>query len=976
MRRRETAADLTATALALDAIDRGGKALAENDPASALRWLDRARRLLPEDPVAALMLAGARLPADPAAAAALFAEVAERHDLRQAWIGLAAARLRLQDPQSAADAIAALLSRHAFAPDASALATRIAGAAGWCALHPDGRLELHPAAPGRLRITLDGRPLTGKRLPSGWSSARAVVVRRDGMDLIGSPIRIDAIRRMAGCVELHEDGMTGWAWHPNDPDTAPVLTLSDPAGQPGQTFVATDESAKVAGTGPLSRPRTFHLSRQDLEHITGPVHIRGPDGKDLPGSPLDLSAVRDASPMAALVRGRAHRLNKATPVHPQAATDQVLPADAAMPPRPIGADAGRRATTVVILVHDGGAVVLACLRSVQASLPPDARILVIDDGSTDPVLTSVLDSLARRGRIALLRHPRAIGFPAAANAGIRAARGCDVVLLNSDTLVPPGWLQRLRAAAYAAPDIGTVTPLSNDASIVSYPSPAGTNPRPDQAQTNRLDRLANRANGGALVDIPVGVGFCLYLRRDCLNAVGPLRADVFAQGYGEENDLCLRARRLGWRSVALTGLFVGHHGGSSFGASATHLRRRNSLILERLHPGYHALIDRFLAGGTLAEPRRRIDLLAWRQRRRAWRTAAILITHDDGGGVEQRLAHAVNAHAEAGRRPIILRPARAASAVTVHDGLSDDLPNLVFSIPQELPALLRLLRNAGADRIEAHHLAGYPAAIYDLIARLALPYDVHVHDYAWVCPRIAMVAAHNRYCGEPELHGCEACIAGNGHYLREDITVAALRRRSAGFLRKARQVIVPADDVATRLRRYVPGLSPTTAPHEDDTRVMTPRSGNPRRPDIAGSTVCVVGAIGIHKGYEVLLACARDARRRGLDLDFVIVGHTIDDASMLETGRVFITGGYHPAEAVELIARQNAGFGFVPSVCPETWCLGLSDLWRAGLNAAAFDIGAPAERLRRTGRGIVLPLGLPPDAVNDALIRTIKTAKH
>ena len=94
-----------------------------------------------------------------------------------------------------------------------------------------------------------------------------------------------------------------------------------------------------------------------------------------------------------------------------------------------------------------------------------------------------------------------------------------------------------------------------------------------------------------MVDIPVGVGFCLYLRRDCLNAVGLFRADLFAQGYGEENDLCLRARRLGWRNVALTGLFVGHHGGATFagpayGGSTLHLRQRNGRLVEQLHPGH------------------------------------------------------------------------------------------------------------------------------------------------------------------------------------------------------------------------------------------------------------------------------------------------------------------------------------------------------------------------------------------------------
>jgi hypothetical protein len=108
----------------------------------------------------------------------------------------------------------------------------------------------------------------------------------------------------------------------------------------------------------------------------------------------------------------------------------------------------------------------------------------------------------------------------------------------------------------------------------------------------------------------------------------------------------------------------------------------------------------------------------------------------------------------------------------------------------------------------------------------------------------------------------------------------------------------------------------------------------------------------------------------------VVVGHTIDDARLMATGRVFVTGEFEPGEAVELIAAQRASLGFVPSICPETWCLGLGDLWRAGLRAAAFDIGAPAERIRRTQGGIVLPLGLSANAINNRLVAAIRAAGH
>ena len=70
-----------------------------------------------------------------------------------------------------------------------------------------------------------------------------------------------------------------------------------------------------------------------------------------------------------------------------------------------------------------------------------------------------------------------------------------------------------------------------------------------------------------------------------------------------------------------------------------------------------------------------------------------------------------------------------------------------------------------------------------------------------------------------------------------------------------------------------------------------------------------------------------------------------------------------------LIRAQGADLVLMPSVWPETWCFTLGQAWRAGLRAVVFDLGAPAERVRRTGWGHVLPLGLAPAALNDWLLR-------
>lgn len=266
--------------------------------------------------------------------------------------------------------------------------------------------------------------------------------------------------------------------------------------------------------------------------------------------------------------------------------------------------------------------------------------------------------------------------------------------------------------------------------------------------------------------------------------------------------------------------------------------------------------------------------------------------------------------------------------------------------------------------VELHHMVGHHPSILDLVSSLGVPYDVHVHDYAWLCARVALVGPTQRYCGEPEVTQCEACVADAGNLIDEVIPVAALRQRSARLLAGARRVMTPSDDAATRIHRHFPRIRPSVQPHENDAALAEPPAVAVRRE----CRVCVIGAIGIHKGYQVVLDCARDAAERSLPLEFVVVGHTIDDRRLLATGRVFVTGTFKADEAVTLIKAQAATLALLPSIFPETWCLSLGEAWRAGLQVAAFDIGAQAERIRRTGRGFLMPLGLPPAAINNALI--------
>ncbi len=960
--------------LALAAMQRGQAALAEGDVAAAIEWLERALRYAPDDPAPLLSLAAARLAGgDAAAALAGFRTVAVRCNVREAWLGVAVACLRLRDAAEAARALHNGLSRHRW-DGARAVADSVASAAhlpGWCALAPDGTIALGLRGAGRPSIRVDGQPVAAER-PIAESATR-IEVTLGAAHLLGSPIEARLIHRVEGLVAVRDGGLEGWAWHPGDPERDPLLRLTDGTHE---LRIAADDQA-ISAARPLTRPRGFALDRKALADFTGPIRVTGSDGEMLSGSPVDPGmASRSAAAVAGLVAARwpcrGQAIDGAPVLLPVAAEVTGTPASAPLDPlRPV---------VIVVPVYRGLRETLACLDAVRLTVPRETGIIVVDDATPEPELAAALDALQADGTIRLLRRARNGGFPAAANDGLRAACALpgarDVLLLNNDTLPAAGWLDALRRAVQGAADIGSASPLSNDATILSYPDPGGEpGEAPRGAELARLARQAARANAGSVVDIPTAVGFCMYLRRECLEQTGVFRDDLFAQGYGEENDFCLRARHLGWRHVAVPGAYVAHLGGRSFGGAREALIARNLHVLEQVHPGYRALIEAWIARDPLFAARRRLDAERWRASCRVrHESAVLLVTHDSGGGVERCVQARAAEHRAAGRRPLLLRPVldRSGQAQALEraylpglcriEETARDWPNLRFRVPDELGELAALLRAARPVAMEVHHLLGHDHALLELARLLRIPYEMRVHDYAAFCPRITLLDVQGRYCGEPDEATCVACIADQGSRLEEAVTVGALRERSAAEFGGASRVVVPSQDAALRLRRHFPAVWPVVEPHEDDAAHPLPV------PVARVRRVCVVGAIGREKGFDVLLACARDAAARALDLRYRVVGHTIDDARLLDTGRADITGPFAAEEAEALIRAQAADIAFLPSIWPETWCLALGDAWRAGLAVAAFDIGAPAERIRRTGRGWLLPLGLPPARINNALL--------
>jgi O-antigen biosynthesis protein len=277
---------------------------------------------------------------------------------------------------------------------------------------------------------------------------------------------------------------------------------------------------------------------------------------------------------------------------------------------------------ILVPVFNGLDVALRCLQSVREFTSSDttrARVLVIDDASTDPNVANalrsfVLQSAANSIPFELRTNAINRGFTWNVNQAIAALRADEsLLLLNSDTVVAEGWLDEMVRAALSDSSIGTVTPFSNNATICSFPDFQQAWPMPTASEHNAIVALM-REHRTVPIDIPTGVGFCLLMTRACLERVGRYDIESFPRGYGEENDFCMRALAVGFRNVLCPNTYVVHVGGVSFSAETSELMRHGGERLLAKHPHYNELVSTWIAADPAKARRDQIAQLLLQQR--------------------------------------------------------------------------------------------------------------------------------------------------------------------------------------------------------------------------------------------------------------------------------------------------------------------------------------------------------------------------
>ena len=577
-----------------------------------------------------------------------------------------------------------------------------------------------------------------------------------------------------------------------------------------------------------------------------------------------------------------------------------------------GRETGPDVVDVIVPVYKGRTETLQCLFSVlSASCNTSFSLIVINDASPDKQLVSDLQRLAGKGLFTFLENSQNQGFVHTTNRGMDLHQDRDVVLLNADTEVYDGWLDRLQQTANRHPRTGTVTPLSNNATICSYPRFLQDNPFPLELDFAELDSLTAVVNARIEVEAPTGVGFCMYIKRTALSDVGTFDEREFGRGYGEENDFCQRAMSKGWRNIIAADVFVLHWGRTSFKGETSKRVKEALKTLDRLHPRYQRDVGVFIARDPLLKARQRLDLqrlIRLRQEKNI-----LMVCHNRGGGSERHVQEDIQALTKKGYGVYLMRPmpGQLSHAVFSHF-TATQLPNLPACALSDSAAMRKMFKDLGITEMHTHSLVDFvpdaPDHLCALVKAMGIRWEVNLHDYKVICPSINLADSSGLYCGEPSDSACNKCLREMG----SDFSVTDIRAWRAmhrRVLRVADQVLVPDQDVASRLERYFPTVTFEVSPHED---LDLPR--NPiRLPELGPGgklRVVVIGAIGKIKGFEVLLSCAKNARQRRLPLEFILMGYSMNDRLLQEAG-VKLTGQYLEKNAQNTLTQFVTACGMV-----------------------------------------------------------------
>lgn len=486
------------------------------------------------------------------------------------------------------------------------------------------------------------------------------------------------------------------------------------------------------------------------------------------------------------------------------------------------------AVDIIIPVYNGYDDLQLCIPSVLKHTDlTKHRVILINDCSPDGRIAPYLDGLAQE-HILVLHNEKNMGFSANVNKGMAQSTDRDVLLLNSDTIVTAGWLEKIAACAYREESIGTVTPLSNSATLCSVPVMCQDNPVPENVTVDEYAGLIEACSLKRYPTITVAVGFCMYIKRALIDAIGVFDAKTFGRGYGEENDFCNRAQQAGYHHVMCDDTFVYHKGTASFDTEdKKKLLEEHEAILNERYPSQMEQNHLYCMENPDQEIRDNINMYTKLHNGRQNILYLLHLDFQEGafnniGGTQIHVKELTMALRDeynvfvAARDEEYLR----LTIYTEQEEISlkfeiGEAPQFPVFHDENLRRIYeQILLAFDIDMVHIQHSQDLTLDLYFAAERFGIPVIATIHDFYYACPTIILLDQNNRFCqpqdelllGEQCRQRCKECLRQKKDIAPQVDYLKIWRRENKKALSLCRKLIFPSASARDIMLSYFPDL--------------------------------------------------------------------------------------------------------------------------------------------------------------------------
>ena len=599
---------------------------------------------------------------------------------------------------------------------------------------------------------------------------------------------------------------------------------------------------------------------------------------------------------------------------------------------------------VIIPIYNAYDAVIDCIKSVLKNTDfKNAHLILIDDKSPDDRMVPLLRKFEKGnpGKITLLLNENNLGFVGTVNRGMKYSKN-DVLLLNSDTEVPAGWLDEILSCAYSGELIATVTPLSNNATLASVPVGFQRNELPEGYNLDQMNKMIRDYSLRIYPEIPTAHGFCMFIKREVLEKVGYFDEETFGKGYGEENDFSFRCMRAGYRNVLCDTVYVLHKESQSF----LEKKEDHSDLLHRKHPRFTQGLEKWCAAGGASLIYDNVSLALGVN---GERPNVLMLIHDFTSTVGGTTLHVLD----------LIQGMR--QKYNVHILYHKDGHYLVKSFFKETEVITGVYAKVMDLTRAMEDTDLVPGEIYStmyakMIEEIIDKYQislVHIHHMLWhyfdivdVCQKKKikyMVSLHDMYLEFPIANKFDETVTGE---IESPFNLAAWRTATGKLLKNAEVVIAPSEMAKKEYQKFFKDINILVIAHGVDITKIKPRRNNNRKKKIA-----LVGGIGLQKGSEIAEQLIKLLEKQD-EVELHLFGVM---STELEESRNFINHGeYERVELPKLLSGAKIDLVCNFSLSFETYAYVVDEVAACGVPTLAFDYGASAERIKQNGLGWVM----------------------